>query len=213
MGMKAIKLITIMPLLIATLAGTFFGCSEETRYNVLSFFFEGVPKPGEKYESKPVVRLARRPAPPKPTAVPTAVAEVEVKKEEHGRDWYAQLLPKLPKDKSGKPDMVAALNQKLIEPKPGIKEDAKDQAPFNMNVEMIPKGQPAMKVVFSHKSHTQWLGCTNCHTAIFKMKKDADPVTMATMYAGKYCGVCHGKVAFAVPTGCARCHLSLGGGK
>ena len=211
--MKATKLLMIMPLLIVTVAGIFGGCSEETRYNVLSFFFVGVPKPGEKTEWKPVVHQARREPPPVPTATPTPGVVVIVQKEAHGRDWLTQLLPTLPKDKSGKPDMAAALNQKLIAPRPGIKADAKDQAPFNLNVEMVPKGQPAMKVVFSHKSHTQWLGCANCHTAIFKMKKGDDPVTMAAMYGGKYCGVCHGKVAFAVPTGCARCHLSLGGGK
>jgi len=211
--MKATKLLMMMPLLIATVAGTFLGCSQESRYSVLSFFFEGVPKPGEKSDWQPVVRTARRPPPPEPTPAPTPLAVVIVEKQFHGRDWLTQLLAKLPKDKSGKPDMVAALNQKLIAPKPGIAADAKDQAPFNMNVEMVPKGQPAMKVVFSHKSHTQWLGCANCHTAIFKMKKDADPVTMAPMYAGKYCGACHGKVAFAIPTGCARCHLSMGGAK
>jgi c(7)-type cytochrome triheme protein len=211
--MKASKLLVMMVLPLAAVAGTLGGCSQETRYSVLSFFFEGVPKPGEKSELKPVVRQARRPPPPVPTVTPTPTVEVFVVKEEHGRDWLAQLLPKLPKDKSGKPDMVRALNEKLIKPRPGISAKAKDQAPFNLNVEMVPKGQPAMKVVFSHKSHTQWLGCPNCHPAIFKMKKGDDPVTMATMYGGKYCGVCHGKVAFAVPTGCARCHAALGGGK
>jgi len=211
--MKATKLLVMMVLLLAAVAGTLGGCSQETRYSVLSFFFVGVPKPGEKSELKPVVRQARRPPPPVPTVTPTPTVEVFVVKEEHGRDWLAQLIPKLPKDKSGKPDMVRALNEKLIKPRPGISAKAKDQAPFSLNVEMMPKGQPAMKVVFSHKSHTQWLGCPNCHPAIFKMKKGDDPVTMATMYGGKYCGVCHGKVAFAVPTGCARCHAALGGGK
>jgi len=200
-------------LLVASIAGTLGGCSEESRYNFLSFFLEGVPKPGESYEWKPVVRQARRPPPPVPTATPTPEAEAGLPKQRHGRDWLADLMPEVPTDKSGKPDWVRALNEDLIQPKPGIAKDAKDQPPLNLDVEMVPKAQPGMKVAFSHKYHTQWLSCANCHVAIFKMKKDADPVTMGTLYAGKYCGVCHGKVAFAIPTGCARCHKSMGGGK
>ncbi len=211
--MKATRLLVMMVLLVASVAETLCGCSQDTRYRVLSFFFEGVPKPGEKSEWKPVVGRARRPPPPTPTAVPTPTVEVAVVKEEHGRAWLAALLPKLPKDKSGKPDMVRALNEKLITPRPGIAPNAKDQAPFNLNVELVPKGQPLMKVVFSHKAHTQWLACASCHPSIFQMKKGADPIAMAAMYGGKYCGVCHGKVAFAIPTGCARCHAALGGGK
>jgi c(7)-type cytochrome triheme protein len=210
--MKSAGFWTIALLLLASIAGS-IGCSEESRYNVLSFFFVGVPKPGQKYEWQPVKRQALRPPPPVPTATPTIVAEVFVPRQEHGRDWLAQLLPKLPKDKSGKPDWVQALNKKLISPKPGTSPKAKDQAPFNLNVDLVPKGMPAMKVVFSHKYHTQWLGCPNCHPALFKMKKGADDIKMAQLYAGKSCGVCHGKVAFAVPTGCARCHKSMGGGK
>src|SRR5208337_1285602 len=104
------------------------------------------------------------PPPPVPTAKPTAAAVVVVAEENHGRDWLAALLPKLPKDKSGKPDMARALSEKLIAPRPGIARDAKDQAVLDLNVELVEKAQPAMKMVFSHKAHTQWLACTNCHT-------------------------------------------------
>ncbi len=210
--MKSAEVLAISMLLVASIAGA-VGCSQESRYRVLSFLFVGVPKPGEKSEWTPVVRQPLRPPPPVPTATPSPEAEVVVVKQEHGRAWLAALIPKLPKDKSGKPDWERALNEKLINPKPGISPKAKAQAPFNLNVDLVPKGQLAMKVVFSHKAHTQWLGCPNCHPGIFKMKKGADPITMAALYAGKYCGVCHGKVAFAVPTGCGRCHAALGGGK
>jgi c(7)-type cytochrome triheme protein len=207
-------LLVIIVVLVASVAGIISGCSQESRYRVLSIFFEGVPKPEEKTTRwQPVVRQARRQPPSVATPTPTPTKVVAVAREEHGRDWLAALMPKLPKDKSGKPDMERALNEKLIAPRPGIAAKAKDQAPFNMNVELVPKGQPTMKVVFSHKVHTQWLGCPNCHPAIFKMKKGADPITMAALYGGKYCGVCHGKVAFAIPTGCARCHSAMGGGK
>jgi len=40
-----------------------------------------------------------------------------------------------------------------------------------------------------------------------------DKITMAKIFAGEFCGRCHGKVAFNVPTGCPRCHPALGGVK
>ena len=199
-------------LLLASVFASTGGCSEESRYRLLSIFFEDVPKLGEKHQWEPVVRRVRR-EPPARTPVPQVIVELPAEKPYHGREWLAELLPKLPKDKSGQPDMVKALNEKLIQPRPGIREDVKDQAPFSMDVVLEPKGMPAMKAVFSHKAHTQWLGCPNCHPGIFKMKKGSDPITMATIFAGKYCGACHGKVAFAVPTGCARCHKGMAGGK
>jgi c(7)-type cytochrome triheme protein len=82
-----------------------------------------------------------------------------------------------------------------------------------MNVELIPEGQPVFKVTFPHKEHTQWLACANCHPGIFQMRRGADPITMAKIFAGEYCGRCHGKVSFAVATGCPRCHLALAGPK
>ena len=211
--MKGRRALTIMILLVASVTGAASGCSEESRYRMLSVIFEGVPKPGKKTEWKPVVRHARRKPPPVPTPTPKPFELVVVEKREQGGAWLAELTPKLPKDKSGQPDLVRALNEKLIAPRPGIARDAKDQAVFDLDVALVPKGQPAMKSVFSHKAHTQWLGCPNCHPGIFQMKKGGDPITMATIYAGKYCGVCHGKVAFGVPTGCARCHPALGGKK
>jgi len=201
-------------MLVAVVALLSNGCSQESRYRILSFFFEGVPKPGEKSAQwQPVIGRPRRPPPPLPTVKPTPAAEVVIERKVHGRDWLAELLPTLPRDKSGKPDMTLALLEKVISPAPGINAKAKNQPPFNLNVNLIPKGQPAMKVVFSHKGHTEWLACANCHPSIFQMKKGADQMTMAALYAGKYCGRCHGRVAFPVPTGCARCHAAMSGGK
>jgi len=79
-------------------------------------------------------------------------------------------------------------------------------------VEMIVEGYPTMTVVFPHEAHTKWLTCASCHDGIFKMKKGANPTTMAKMInAGESCGTCHGKVAFSLNT-CGRCHTLLAGG-
>ena len=181
------------------------GCSEETRYSVLSFLFEGVPPPGQTMKWEPVVRNARRPPPLRSTPAPTP--QVIVVKEERPPDWLDKLLKTLPQDAAGVPDMMQALNQKLIQPQAGIKPDVKPQPVMSMDVKLAP-----MPVVFSHKVHTAWLACTTCHPAIFKMKAGADKIKMADLYTGKYCGKCHGKVAFPITTGCGHCHQGMPGG-
>jgi c(7)-type cytochrome triheme protein len=66
------------------------------------------------------------------------------------------------------------------------------------------EGMPS--IIFSHKKHTVWNGCEVCHPEIFiGVKKGATKYSMIEIFDGKYCGVCHGKVAF--PTlDCQRCH-------
>ena len=60
-------------------------------------------------------------------------------------------------------------------------------------------------IVFSHKKHSVWNGCELCHPEIFGVKKGAAPYNMQEIFAGQYCGVCHGKVAFP-NIDCQRCH-------
>lgn len=191
------------------------GCSAETRYRMLSKLFEDVPKPGEKAERKPVVNKPRRPPPYVPAAVPAvAVASLPIVKPEQAtpRDWR-EFQRQMPKDAAGSVDWVRALEEKLIKPRAGVDPEAAPQPVFPLNVELVPPGQPLFKVTFPHKAHTEWLACANCHPAIFKMQRGADPINMAKIFAGEYCGRCHGKVSFAVPTGCPRCHLALAGPK
>ena len=52
-------------------------------------------------------------------------------------------------------------------------------------------------VIFSHTKHTVWNGCELCHPDIFVgVKKGINESTMVELFDGKYCGVCHDKVAF-----------------
>jgi len=65
-------------------------------------------------------------------------------------------------------------------------------------------------VLFSHETHvnTHKTKCTDCHSKIFKMKKEAK-ITKADHSEAKYCAVCHdGKKAFGtkVEADCAKCH-------
>jgi c(7)-type cytochrome triheme protein len=61
-------------------------------------------------------------------------------------------------------------------------------------------------VIFPHKPHTLWLECGNCHPAIFKMQKGANPISMVKIVNGEFCGRCHGRVAFPI-SNCNRCHV------
>lgn len=66
--------------------------------------------------------------------------------------------------------------------------------------------QPNMpSILFSHKKHAVWNGCELCHPEIFPVKRDSKPYTMQEIFDGKYCGGCHGIVAFA-SLDCQRCH-------
>lgn len=112
---------------------------------------------------------------------------------------------------AGAPDWGKALAQGVIAPRPGVDPKAADEAVFPLDVELVPLDNPPFKVIFPHETHTAVLSCASCHPGIFQMAKGADPITMEKIYAGEYCGRCHGKVAFSVPTGCPRCHPVLAG--
>ena len=66
-------------------------------------------------------------------------------------------------------------------------------------------------VLFSHESHVNQhkAKCTDCHTKIFKMKKEDLKMTKDAHGQDKHCGVCHnGKKAFSqtAEADCAKCH-------
>lgn len=60
-------------------------------------------------------------------------------------------------------------------------------------------------IIFSHEKHAVWNSCEVCHPDIFGVIKGTTKYTMEDIFAGRYCGACHGKVSF--PTlDCRRCH-------
>ncbi len=61
-------------------------------------------------------------------------------------------------------------------------------------------------VTFSHWSHRKRFTCRVCHTELeFAMKRNASGITELASRNGKFCGACHGKVAFP-QNDCRRCH-------
>ena len=182
------------PLLIALVLAA---CSAQP-VGPLATFFEPAPPP------QAVVHKPRR-LPYKPPAAPIII---KVQKAPPPTDWDA-MLELLPKDATGRTDWVGALNAALITPKPGLDAKDEEQPVLDLDVELVPKDAPEFKAVYPHKIHTALLACGNCHTGIFQMEKGADPITMGKIFAGEYCGRCHGKIAFDPITACPRCHVAM----
>jgi c(7)-type cytochrome triheme protein len=187
------------------------GCTPETRYRVLSTVFDGVPPPG----TPPKERRRRRMPPPEEPLVPSVTDVTPEDLLEQPEPWpdyesYEALLAALPKDTMGNLDWVAAVEDGSIRPRPGRDPEAEEAPILPFDVRLDP-GIPQFEVVFPHAAHTYWLRCDSCHPAIFRMKAGSNPITMAKIFEGEYCGKCHGKVAFPPETGCPRCHVKLGG--
>lgn len=69
-------------------------------------------------------------------------------------------------------------------------------------------------VIFDGTTHKNaGLICSDCHNPDMfpKMKKGTVKITMADLYAGKYCAKCHdGAKAFKVKENCILCHFKAG---
>ena len=142
-------------------------------------------------------------------------------------DWRATEEPRAPMETAqtwaeaerllpvtqGMPDWAKALVDGVIVPRAGIDPETRHQPVLPLNIELVPEAVPAYKVVYPHAPHTAVLSCASCHPGIFEMRAGADPINMQKIFAGEYCGRCHGKVAFDVTTGCPRCHELLATGQ
>jgi c(7)-type cytochrome triheme protein len=109
-----------------------------------------------------------------------------------------------PRDEKGLIDWVRVLEEGKIQPRQSLNGD---EEMYVADFDIIFGNTGSMpNVRFPHKAHTEWLTCANCHPAIFLPQKGGNPVNMASIIQGRYCGVCHGKVAFPPTRNCGRCH-------
>lgn len=116
-------------------------------------------------------------------------------------------LSGFPTDQYNLIDWAATIAQGKIKPRDAIDPSVPEVPPFDLDVVITTKSKFQPDVLFSHKVHTLWLGCTNCHDKIFKQKAGGNPdMHMTKIAAGEYCGRCHDRVAFPL-TDCLRCHV------
>lgn len=108
------------------------------------------------------------------------------------------------RDVIGFPDWMAALRSGAIVPWAGLSPTDKMNV---LDLDITMKNTKEMPYVrFPHLSHTAWLDCSNCHPVPFIPKAGANPVSMSEIFRGRYCGMCHDRVAFITFFACERCH-------
>ena len=116
----------------------------------------------------------------------------------------------LPRDLHGNIDWVRALRDGTIKPR--------RQAPGVRPVAALPGGEfgydlymsedTSSSAFFPHSAHVEWSSCASCHPRLFARQRE--PIDHDAMRDGKFCGACHGKVAFPIETACERCHQGMG---
>lgn len=126
---------------------------------------------------------------------------------EFKNDFY-KLTKNFPKARFGnRIDWLKAEERGLIKLKDSLegitikRKALKDPA----DSELKPKEKGMPDIIFSHEKHAIWSGCELCHPEIFGVKKGATVYSMQDIFEGKFCGACHGKVAF-VNMDCQLCH-------
>jgi c(7)-type cytochrome triheme protein len=125
------------------------------------------------------------------------------------RKKFAELKGKLPAAKYGDEiDWVKALEQGRIKPKNRL---APNVTPLTLDKTVVLEAEMSgiPPAVFSHKTHTEWLDCDNCHPEIFNIKKKTTKhFSMSRILRSEFCGVCHLRIAFPLNE-CRRCHPSM----
>lgn len=116
------------------------------------------------------------------------------------------VLALLPKDPWGNVNWTEALRSGLIDPRASLPgAEARPDSPFGFDF-YFQRADSSRGAFFPHSTHTEWMACAQCHTAIFSVQDT--PFGMADVFQGRYCGECHGKVVFPATT-CGRCHSDL----
>ena len=117
----------------------------------------------------------------------------------------------LPKDEVGLVNWSKAFSDGLINPHGTLL--AGKEKPYEGFLENLIFMQVQVyimaDVVFPHGMHTDWLNCDSCHPKPFKKHIGGNNIKMKEIFAGKWCGKCHGTVAFPTEpyTNCRRCHV------
>jgi len=124
------------------------------------------------------------------------------------RKDYLALVERFPRKGQGDDvDWEAAETKGFIRPLDHVEGISIRRAPLKMDKEITIESSGWMtNVLFSHRKHGVWNGCEVCHPEIFAgVKKGLTKYSMPEIFEGKYCGACHGKVAFPL-LDCQRCH-------
>src|SRR5262245_64208198 len=91
---------------------------------------------------------------------------------------------------------MRALNEGGIAPRAKLNADAPVRLREDDILLNLRGGMPIVR--FPHRSHTQWLDCSNCHEQLFKSQAGANRLSMFQILQGEQCGVCYGALSLAL---------------
>lgn len=130
----------------------------------------------------------------------------------YGKEKFIRLKD-FPKTRFGnKVDWVKAIQAGLIKPKNFISSEPGEMS-FDKTLELKAEWSGIPPAIFPHKAHIQWLDCSNCHPDLFNIKKKTTKhFSMTLSLEGKFCGLCHLKIAFPL-NDCKRCHPTMNEGE
>jgi len=137
----------------------------------------------------------------------------------YSHEEFVRLFDSLPKDEENKVDWERAVDEGLIAPLASIDNSDVEEQIMDLRVVIKFDDMLIKDVVFSHEVHTFWLNCESCHPKFFVPEVAANRMTMKHIREGKYCGLCHGVVAFPTDVidapnfraNCLRCHRAFRG--
>ena len=126
---------------------------------------------------------------------------------------FTAALDSLPQGQEGDVNWTSAVMGGFIAPRGSIELGVEEEQVLDLTIFIEAKVPLMSNVIFPHSIHTYWLNCATCHPKIFIPKAGANPITMDEIFAGKWCGRCHGKVAFDFfpLANCRRCHVVMKG--
>jgi len=150
---------------------------------------------------------------PEPLLGPEAEAEF-LEELHYSHEDFVRLYEALPRDEDKKVDWERAIDEGLIAPRASPDDSEVEEKIMDLRVVIVFNDMLIKDVVFSHEVHTYWLDCKSCHPKLFVPEVAANRMTMKEIREGKYCGHCHGAVAFPTEVidapnfraNCLRCH-------
>jgi c(7)-type cytochrome triheme protein len=124
------------------------------------------------------------------------------------RDFLALKKTMPPSTYGNKIDWMKAEEEGIITPKDflqGISPRRNDKMVNSREEPRTPALPGLPNIIFSHAKHVVWNGCGMCHPDTFALESGKTNITMKAITEGKFCGRCHGTIAFAL-NDCTRCH-------
>ncbi len=123
-----------------------------------------------------------------------------------GAKWNPDKFPdgKMPLDKYKLVDWLKLKELNAFKPISSLDKDTKHETRDNV-IRFVSKSDFLDDVLFDHKVHADWIGCSSCHPALFSKELGETKIKMTEMSKGRFCGNCHGKVSFTFAD-CKRCH-------